>query len=224
VPDRELQGTAQRADWLAGRIGDAIVTEVGSIGFDQVSEERIIERAGVSREQFESMYADKTECFLRTYEAMVPEFMDRLAAAFAEGSDWRERLRRTAYASLDYFEEDPARARFTTIELLKAGDQAAALADQSLGMLVDLIDAGRYETENPESVPRSTAEAAVGSIWSLLARKIRQHELADETVVPQLMYIAVLPYLGEEAAKEELRRPTPKRGRSAQSGTWSAPA
>jgi AcrR family transcriptional regulator len=207
VPDREIQGTALGKDWLAGRIAGAIVTEVGSVGLDRAREERIIERAGVSREQFESLYADKTDCFIQTYEAMVPEFMNRLAASFAEGSDWRERLRLTAYASLDYFQEDPARARFTTIELLNAGDHAAALVDQSLSMLVDLIDAGRYELEDPESVPRSAAEAAVGSIWSLLAKKIRQHELADETVVPQLMYIAVLPYLGEAAAKEELSRP-----------------
>jgi AcrR family transcriptional regulator len=205
--ERDLQGAEQSKDLLARRIGAAIVAEVGAVGFEQAREERIIERAGVSREQFFALYSGKAECFIRTYEAMVPEFMARASAAFAEGRDWLDRLRRTAYASFDYFEEDPARARFTTIELLNAGDHAAALVDQSLVMLVDLIDAGRYETEEPESVPRSAAEAAVGSIWSVLMTKIRKRELADEAVVPELMYIAVLPYLGEEAAERELKRP-----------------
>jgi AcrR family transcriptional regulator len=207
LPKRESQRTAQSE--AARLIGAAIVAEVGTVGFEQAREEQIIERSGVGSEQFYALYSDKAECFIRTYEAMVPEFMARVSAAFTEGSDWLDRLRRTAYASLDYFQEDPARARFTTIELLNAGDHAAALADQSLNMLVELIDAGRYETEDPESIPRSAAEAAVGSIWSILMTKIRKRELADEAVVPQLMYVAVLPYLGEEAAREELGRPRP---------------
>jgi AcrR family transcriptional regulator len=216
VPDRETEGptgTAQSKQRLAERIGAAIVAEVGSVGFGRASEERIIARAGVSREQFGSLYADKTECAIEAFEAMLPEFMERVIAAFAEGGDWRERLRRTAYASYDYFQEDPARARFTTIEIRKAGAHATALADQNLDLLVELVHAGRLELEDPGSVPRSVAEAAVGSIWSVLVKKIRADELADKTAVPQLMYIAILPYLGEAAAREELALPRPSGGR-----------
>lgn len=189
------------------RIAAAAIEEIGGAGFKAVSEEKIAARAGISLEQFHALYTDKTECYLRTYEAMVPEFMGRVGAAFAEGRDWRERLRRSAYASLDYFEEDPARSRFTTVELLEAGDHAAALVDASLTMLVELVDQGRFEADDPASIPRVTAETTVGSIWSLLSARIRSGQLADETVVPQLMYIAVGPYLGEEAAEAELVRP-----------------
>jgi AcrR family transcriptional regulator len=209
LPKREQQGTATDRSSLTELIRTAIVAEVGSVGFERASEEQIIARAGVSREQFDSLYADRAGCAIEAFEAMLPEFMERVIAAFAEGSDWRERLRRTAYVSFDYFQEDPARARFTTIEIRKAGAHATALADQNLDLLVELVHAGRFELEDPGSMPRSVAEAAVGSIWSVLVKKIRADELADETAVPQLMYIAVLPYLGEEAAREELRMPRP---------------
>jgi AcrR family transcriptional regulator len=191
------------------RIADAVVEVVGTRGYQATTVEMILERAGVSSEQFDSLYVDKTDALIRAFEAMLPEFMERVMAAFAEGGDWRERLRGTAYTCFDYFQEDPVRARFTSIEIRKAGAHATALADQNLNMLVELVHAGRFELEDPESVPRSAAEAAVGSIWSTLTKKIRRDELSDETVVPQLMYIAVLPYLGEEAAREELVRPRP---------------
>jgi hypothetical protein len=66
-------------------------------------------------------------------------------------------------------------------------------------------------------VPRAAAEAAVGSIWSKLLLRVRNDRLDQEDAVRELMYIAVMPYLGEAAAKEELKlaRPTELRaGRS----------
>jgi hypothetical protein len=76
--------------------------------------------------------------------------------------------------------------------------------------LVEFIDLGRKELDDPESLTRATAEAVGGAIFS----RIRSEIEADETdtlpaLLPKMMYMAVLPYLGPEAAAEELKTAPP---------------
>jgi hypothetical protein len=72
---------------------------------------------------------------------------------------------------------------------------------------VEMVDGARSELDDPDSIPRSEAEAVVGAIYEGLLGVVSEGDLERLTEhVPQLMYIAVLPYLGVEAAEEELRR------------------
>jgi AcrR family transcriptional regulator len=191
------------------RIVDAVIELVGTRGYAATTTEMIVERAAVSHEEFEAHFADKADCYLQVYESEGHRFMARTAEAFAASEDWRERMRRTAYEIYDYVREDPIRARFVTVEPINAGGRAAAFLDAKLALLVELVHAGRFELEDPDSVPRSAAEAAVGSSWEKMLRRVRNGELGDDGAVRELMYVAVLPYLGEKVAKEELERPRP---------------
>lgn len=71
--------------------------------------------------------------------------------------------------------------------------------------LFDLIDEGRSERADPDSLSRATAVAIGGGILARIYAAVEGGtlELGEETV-PQLMYAAVLPYLGPEAAQREL--------------------
>lgn len=191
---------------VRARIGEAAVAVIGTVGFEQTSAEMIADEAGVSMAEFEEHYPDKAECFATVHEELAQDFMALCAEAFSRGRDWRDQMRRTAFATHDYFHEDPARARFVALEPLNAGDRSAAFLDSQLNLLVEVVHAGRFELEDPDSVPRSAAEAAMGSIWKMLTNRIREDALPGEDSVPQLMYLAVMPYLGEEAAREELER------------------
>jgi hypothetical protein len=73
-----------------------------------------------------------------------------------------------------------------------------------------MIDEGRKELDDPDSMSRSSAEWVAGSYMEMMLKRLgRQGPMAKE-LVPQLMYMAVRPYLGEEAAKEELAMPPPR--------------
>jgi hypothetical protein len=70
-----------------------------------------------------------------------------------------------------------------------------------------MVDEGRQELPNPDSLPRATAEGAIGAINKAIldASATGQPARGDE-LLGELMYIAVLPYVGPEAAEEELLR------------------
>jgi hypothetical protein len=51
----------------------------------------------------------------------------------------------------------------------------------------------------------------IGAIAEMLTKRLTQGEVDPYEFVPQLMSIAVRPYLGEDAAAKELARPPPPR-------------
>ena len=91
--------------------------------------------------------------------------------------------------------------------MLATGDAARARRDMTMRVIASLIDAGRKEMEDPESVPHTTAEALAGSAYGQVYAKVVRGDTDDlPALVPQLMSAAVMPYLGVEAALEELNR------------------
>lgn len=106
-----------------------------------------------------------------------------------------------------YFQEDSERASFFMIGARSAGDVAQARLYRMLELCIDLIDAGRQQLDDPDSVSRLKAEAVVGAIYEAVLTGLQRTGVEGfPDLVPKLMYIAVLPYLGPEAAQEELRR------------------
>ncbi len=105
--------------------------------------------------------------------------------------------------------------RFWALELLWAGDMARAQVEAGYRRFTDLIDAGRQELDDPDSVPRSTAEGIIGSIAMVLTKWLEEGggtkgaESFPYTYIQQVMHLLVLPYLGQEAAEEELEIPPP---------------
>lgn len=168
--------------------------------------ELVAERAGLTEAELRRRYRSVGECLDDVWEQVTTDYMRRLRASNAGSEPWRDRLRASAYFVLRYFQEDPARTSFFLIRIRSASDLARARLYRMIELGVELVDAGRHELPDPDSVPRSRAEAAVGAIYEAVLAAIRKGEPEGPELVPQLMYIAVLPYLGLQAAEEELRR------------------
>lgn len=171
----------------------------------------VLERAEVDRATFERWYEDLEDCFCRIYARMRDEYLVRVATAFAEPGTWREHMRRSAYHTLDFLREDPVRARISFVEVLYAGDRAKLIRDEAMQALFALIDQGRNEPTAPAVLSRFTAEAIGSAIYQRIQTAIENDELEQfEPGMREMMYLAVLPYLGEEAAREELALPLPE--------------
>ncbi len=96
------------------------------------------------------------------------------------------------------------------VESASAGPEVRAVRETSMQWFAALVDLGRAEMADPEELPRAVAEITAGSIYNRLHVAIEQGDFsAGESMVPELMYCAVLPYLGVEAALEELRMAPP---------------
>jgi hypothetical protein len=146
------------------------------------------------------------------YRENIDDFNEEVfGAAAAAGDLWRDRLRAAAYTAARYIDARPVQTRFDMIQMLGVGDMAQAYRDRYLGQIVDLIDEGRQELPNPESMSRDVASGVFGSVYQFLLRELqgRREPVTAESFVPQLMYIAVRPYLGHDVAVEELTLEAP---------------
>jgi DNA-binding NarL/FixJ family response regulator len=141
-------------------------------------------------------------------QAGTDELLARAAAAFAAERGWRNQLRAVGYAMLDFLQEDPDRARLMVIESLEAGERAVEIREEGMAALAALIDLGREEMEDPDSLPANTAELTAGAVYNHIHVAIEQDQL-HESMVQELMVTAVRPYLGTEVALEELTIPSP---------------
>ena len=193
---------------IAKRIHDALVEIVGTQGYSKMTPEAVLDRAGVDRAAFERRYPSFEGCIAETWlEIMAREFWPRSDAAFRKGAIWREGMRLQAWDLLRFIEEDIARTRF----LMEAGAQEEAVQghrDQAMSRFTDYVHLGRFERREGPEVPRATAEALVGAIWNGIAQNTKadpDFEALREGP-PQILYLTMLAYLGEDEAQEELRR------------------
>ncbi|MET0559627.1 MAG: TetR/AcrR family transcriptional regulator [Solirubrobacterales bacterium] len=186
------------------RLIEALIEVGADRGYMETSIEMIVEKAGLDRAAFDRHFRGKYDSFLTAWQEMNEECMQSLMHAYESEHYWPDRLRAVAYEVVGSLCYDPTRASFA-VEVLAAGDAARARRDMTMRVIASLIDAGRREMDDPESVPHTTAEALAGSAYGQLYAKVVRGDTDDlQALVPQLMSAAVMPYLGVEAALEEL--------------------
>jgi AcrR family transcriptional regulator len=181
-------------------------------GYNDVTIEMLTERAGVSRADFDHHFTGKDDCHLQIFWENSIGFDRQVHGAFEAESEWPDALRASAYAAARYIRDHPRNVAYGVTLMFSAGDLAQAYRDEQLQPLVDLIDAGRQELDDPDSMTRAVAEATIGSFYQLLISQLESGEGlgSAESLVPELMFLAVRPYLGDEVAREELAIPPPK--------------
>jgi len=200
-------GPAARAlaDPARRRIAAAAVFLIGTRGYGSTGIEPICEQARTRRSHFDRCFAGLEDCFLSVHEEVNAELCDRVDAALAGAGSWHDRVWAAGWAAMRFLEEDPTRARFLVVEVNGAGSGAQARRDGILQRIADILDGGRAELDRPASVSRCTAEIVAGAIYGTVLARIESGCLErGEDFLPQLVYMAVMPYLGSSAAEEEL--------------------
>jgi AcrR family transcriptional regulator len=193
------------------RLHQAMIDLCFEVGFAQITVTDLCRRAGIERAEFERRYVDLDECFFEAYEMEVRRFTRLMAAARACPGSWRDRLRATAYALLSFLRDDERVTNFVAVEVRAASERAQLLFGQGIEPLFDLIDEGRDEPGASPSLTRATAEQVGGGIFHQIYGAVGQGQslAPGSRIIPEMMYAAVLPYLGPEVAVEELRIPPP---------------
>lgn len=199
------------ADDRERRIREALLDLVTERGYADVTVADVVARAGVEQAEFDARFSGKEELCVAVFEEIAAYTQTQVMAAFEAGDGWRESLRASAYTMVRFMRENPREVGFGALHILAAGDVAQVYREQQLQQWVDLIDLGRRELDDPDSIGRGVAESALGSIHARLLKELEKGEGTEslEKFVPELMYIAVRPYLGHEVAKEELTLPPP---------------
>jgi AcrR family transcriptional regulator len=193
------------ADPARARIAAALVSLVGEHGYAATTIEMVCERARAGRAHFDRCFAGKEDCFLSVHDEAAAEFCMRISEATDGAAAWHDRLWAAGWAAMRFFDEDPIRARFLIVEVNGAGSGAQARRDRLLQALADLVDGGRGELDEPGLVSRCTAEIVAGAIYGTLVGKLEEGCVERRAeFLPELVYMAVMPYLGSRAAEDEL--------------------
>jgi AcrR family transcriptional regulator len=179
-------------------------------GFEATELSDICRRAGVEVTDVPEPMRDKRRLLLAVSEAYADSLQADVGAAFDSVPDWPANLRAAAYEMVRWTARHPEGAWWGTIGVLDAGEAARARRDEIAAWAARMIDAGRAVAADPAAVPEHASTLAVGAIVETLGR-IMQGGIGGEPLddLRWLMYAAVRPYLGEEAARSELRIPPP---------------
>ncbi len=202
---RTETGLSAREDPARKRIAAALVELVAEQTLEATTVAMVCARAGVDRAGFDRHFHSKEDCFLHTLDEVAAGFCACATTAYARPHSWHDRVWAAAWAAMRFLQEDPPRARFLVVGVNGAGNRAQARRDRVLQSIADLIDAGRHELPEPGSVSRSTAEMVTGAIYGTVMTKINGGALERrEDFLSELVYMAMMPYLGARAAEDEL--------------------
>jgi AcrR family transcriptional regulator len=194
----------------AGRLREAILDLCAERGYARVDLPVLLDRAGLDEEAFYRQHHDLDACFAAVLGGIYDEFFSAAQEALVGERGWRDRMRATAYALLRFLRRDERVAHFAAVEAQNV-DAAQGPFLETFDRLVDLIDEGSAEVGDAVSPSRATALGVGGVVFARIQEAVAKGELeSGEEEIPELMYAAVFPYVGAEAAAEELRIPPPK--------------
>ena len=182
------------------RIIDALVASCAEKTYPATTIADIVSRASISRTTFYKRFTDKRECFDAAVEFCVKEL--RTAAVNSHSADDApaDAVRKATAAMLDLMAAEPAVAQ------LILGEAAAVepgVIERYRMILIPAIEHLFEAAGEPtclHSDPRLAFGRAQVLVFDLVATG-RAQELPD--LLPEIIYIALLPFAGHEVAREQ---------------------
>lgn len=182
---------------------------VGAEGYAATSVRAVLDCTGLYRQAFYDHFEDKLDCYLHAYDAGVERIEALVREAAAGAPSWREELRAGLAALLAFLDAEPDVGRALVVEVHAAGPRALAKRDAAMRRLAGYLDRARMTGDRAAGAPVIAPEAVAAGIHSVLhTRLASRRDGAFAELLPEFMYIAVLPYYGAEAASAELRMDT----------------
>jgi AcrR family transcriptional regulator len=179
----------------------AVAEAVAEQGFATTTVADIIARARLSRRTFYEHFADKEECFLAAYDTVVEQLLAAVGQAYEQADGWTQKVHDGLETFLAYLAAEPAFARMCIVEVVAAGPEARSRRDAAMRVFVEFLEPGRDEAPKDIVVPELAAEIVVGGIYEIIHSRL-QRDAADELVemLPELLYCALVPYVGHATA------------------------
>ena len=182
-----------------------MVEMVADSGYAAVDVGTLCERAEVGRAHFDRCFADLEDCFLTLHDELLHELCEGVKAACEGHSAWHDRIWAAGVAAMRYLQGDSLRARFLVVSVNGAGSGAQARRDGIVRRIADFLDGGRGEVDGARPMSRCTAEIAAGAVYGTMMTKVQVGSVErGEEFLPELIYLATMPYLGARAAEDEL--------------------
>jgi len=161
-----------------GRLLDGMAQTVARRGYAATPVAEVLKAAGVSRRTFYEQFADKEDCFLAAYDAIVALCTERLVTGYHAGDRWEDGIAGAYDALLRTLAAEPSFAHLGVVEVLAAGPRALARRERTLRRFARFIDFTRERADAAVPPPPLVGQAIVGGIHELVYAQIVRGETA----------------------------------------------
>lgn len=100
---------------------DAMLDLTVEQGYEAVSVEQVVERAGASRKDFSVFFASKEDCAIAVLEELAGDSLQTVREAYDGQAQWPDSLRAAAHVKARWMVENPKWVRFGMVEMLGPG-------------------------------------------------------------------------------------------------------
>jgi AcrR family transcriptional regulator len=188
---------------------EAMVRVAAAKGYEATTVADVVEAAGVGRETFDATFVGKEGCFLEAYDAVIDVLVAHVSAAFesAAGLPWPDRIVAALRALTDLLAREHDIARMAMVEVTAVGEDARIRYRAALGRFTYFLEEGRTYSAQGDELPADTARFAIGGATSMIFDEVRAGRGPElRRILPDLVFAVLMPYVGAEAAEEEMRR------------------
>jgi AcrR family transcriptional regulator len=198
------------------RLLDATVNAVAERGYAATTVADVIARAGVSRSTFYEQFADKEDCFVAAHKDLIDRLVSYVSSAYASAETLADKVRLGLRAFLEALAARPEGARYALVEVMAAGPRAHEQHRAAVSAFVRFFGEARELADNGEELPASLSHVVVGGVTTLVFEEViagRAQSLPK--LLPELVYLALVPYVGHERALSEMDRAAAEMGEAA---------
>lgn len=189
-----------RAEHQRERVLDAAISVFAERGYQGTTIDNIVAAAKVGVGTFYELFDNKPDCFVQAYERIVADARERIAVAIPTEAGWPEQACAALRALLELIEAEPVRAKVALVEVQTAGPEALTRHEETVDGVIPLLARGRAQNPALAELPSHLEEAIVGGLAWLLQQRLAQGEFEGvQAHLPDVLEIAVAPYVGREA-------------------------
>jgi AcrR family transcriptional regulator len=190
------------------RILQGMLIAVGTHGYERTTVQDAIAAAGVYRQAFYDSFAGKEDCYLQALDAGSAWVELAMRDAAAGQTAWRSQLRGALKGLLRFLDAQPAVGRALLVEVHAAGPRAVAKRTEAMARASSMMDLAR--AESGDVAPAISAEAVVAGILAVLHSRLASNQTSGYLqLLPELTYLAILPFFGPDEASAEMRETQP---------------
>ncbi|HVY95952.1 MAG TPA: TetR/AcrR family transcriptional regulator [Solirubrobacterales bacterium] len=191
------------------RLLEAMIRVAAAKGYEATTVADVVEVATVPRATFDQLFSDKEACFLEAYDAVIDVLVAHVSAAFEStvGQPWPDRVAAALRALVDLLSAEADIARMAMVEVTAVGEDARIRYRAALGRFTYFLEEGRTASPQGDELPADTAGFAIGGATSMIFDEVRAGRGPElRRILPDLVFAVLMPYLGPEAAEDEMRR------------------
>jgi AcrR family transcriptional regulator len=202
-PSAPIRSADPRRDIL-----EALVRTIALRGYDRTTIDRVLLAAEVSTPVFDEHFEDKQDCLLAALDELIAGIEGAISERIGSAACWSERVLIGLETLLAAFAGYPDGARVALVECLSAGEEAITRVRSAIARTIPVLEKGRRGESDgvgsaPDTthLPAQTSEAVAGGIASILHRRVLEGRTSElPALLPDLLYFALMPYLGHERA------------------------